>query len=120
MRIKVTHDIGDLADDLAAIPRVAIVDMSDTVRKNVDGGLRYAKGFARASSGPHGLNYFKRLTSDMHGPLSGEYGPHDGGTPVGAGWRHGPPNTDLARSADLIGPKFARDVSQLPDRWFWG
>lgn len=119
MQIRVEHSIGDLASDMAAIPPTAMRDMVDTVRKNTEAGMRYAKGFARQSSGPHGTNYYKRITSDMTGPLTGEYGPHDGGTPVGAGYRHGPPNTDLARSADLIGPRFARDVEKLPDRWFW-
>jgi hypothetical protein len=119
MRIRVTHSIGDLAADMAEIPVIATRDMADTVRKNVQAGERYAKGIARQSAGPHGKNYYKRISSEMTGVMQGEFGPHDGGTPVGAGFRHGPPNTDMAKAADLIGPRFARDVENLPDRWFW-
>ena len=117
--LRVIHHIGDLADDLAKIPPTARRDMAETVKKNVDAGERYAKGFARAASGPHGKAYYKRITSEMTGELSGEWGPHDGGTPVGAGYRHGGVNTDLPRSADLVAPRFARDVERLADRWFW-
>lgn len=119
MRIRVIHGIDDLESDLRHIAAISRVDMADTVRSNVAAGERYAKGFARQASGPHGKAYYKRITSEMTGPLAGEYGPHDGGTPVGAGYRHGAGNTDLAKSADMIGPRFARDVAKLPDRWFW-
>lgn len=119
MRIRVTNDLSDLAGDTRRIATVAKADMVETVKKNVESGERYARSIAKQESGPHGKNYYKRITGEMTGLLEGEYGPHAGGTPVGAGWRHGPPNTDLPKSADIVGPRFAKDVGQLPDRWFW-
>lgn len=119
--VRVLHGIDDLASDMAAIPPKAIKDMSGAVRRNVKLGNGTARRYAREASGPHGLNYFKRITSEMTGPLEGEYGPTGdvAGNAVGAGWRNGPPNTDLARSLDIVGPTFERDVRGLPGRWFW-
>jgi hypothetical protein len=119
MRVHFTHHIDDLASDLAAMPRKVKSKAPGVVRKNVKAGNRLAVNFARARSGPHGLNYFKRLSWEMTGPLQGEYGPHDGGTPVGAGFRHAGVNMDLPDSADLIGPKFEHDVDHLIDGLFW-
>ena len=119
MRVIVRNDLSDLAADMAEIPVIAARDMVDCVRSNVESGERYMKGIARAASGPHGSAYYKRISGEMTGPLTGEFGPHDGGTPVGAGFRHDGPNMDTAKAADLIGPRFARAVSKLPDYWFW-
>jgi hypothetical protein len=117
MRIRVFHDLDDLAEDLRTIATTTKPRMIDVVDDNVKLGERVAKRFAKESSGPHGLNYFKRITSESNG-LEGEYGPHAGGLPVGGGWRHGE-NTDLARSVDIVGPKFAKDVSDEVDDLFW-
>lgn len=121
MRIHVTGGVGDLAADMAKIPVKAAKDMAVVTARNVRQGNREAQRIARAKAGPHGSNYYKRLTSEMHSPFSGEYGPNDtvGGPPVGAGYRHGPPNNDLAESLDIQGPKFRKDVADLPDKWFW-
>ena len=119
MRVNVTHGIGDLANDLAAVPEKLKAQAPAIVKKDVRAGRNLARRYARAKSGPHGKSYYKRITDEMTGPLEGEYGPHDGGTPVGGGWRNGPPNTDLPRSADVIGPKFADDISDLVDGLFW-
>lgn len=119
MQIHVSNDLSDLAGDMARIPAEAKLDMSEAVYKNVQAGERYAKGIARRESGPHGKAYYKRITSEMTGALEGEWGPHAGGTPVGGGWRHGPGNLDMPKSAEIVGPRFARDVENLPDRWFW-
>lgn len=119
-RIRVYHaGVTELVADLAATPPRAKADMVGVVRKNVNEGQLLEQQFAREMSGPHGKAYYKRITSEMTGLLSGEYGPHDGGTPVGAGWRHGPPNTDLARSLDVQGPKFAKDAGDIFDGLFW-
>lgn len=118
MRVNVTHGIGDLSNDLAAVPVNLHKRAPAIIKKDVRAGRNLARRFARAKSGPHGKSYFKRITDEASG-LSGEYGPHDGGTPVGGGWRNGPPNTDLPRSADVIGPKFADDIGDLVDGLFW-
>ena len=118
MRVVVINDLSDLAGDMAAIPVEFAAKAPAVVRRYTNEGLKVAQGIAKAKSGPHGVNYFKRLTAESHG-LTGEYGPHDGGTPVGAGWRHGPGNHDLAQSADLIGPRFSDAVIDMADGLFW-
>jgi hypothetical protein len=35
------------------------------------------------------------------------------------GSRNQPPHNDLAKSADIMGPKLELKVNLLPDRWFW-
>lgn len=111
--IRVIHSTDDLASDLAGIPVAFARKAPGVVRKNVRAGNKLAQGFAKAKSGPHGKAYWKRLSAEMTGPLTGEYGPHDGGAPVGAGYRHGGGNLDLPNSADIIVPKFADAVGDL-------
>jgi hypothetical protein len=121
VKIRVHDTIDRLAADLAEIPVKAIVEMTEVVRKNTNEGTKEAQAIARAASGPHGSNYYKRISGELKGPLTGEYGPTGvvDANAVGAGYRNRPPNTDLEKSLDLIGPKFSHDVAQLPDRWFW-
>lgn len=123
MRIRVTDDIEGLAVDLTAIAMEAPTDMADMVRHNADAGARYAKSFAKQSAGKHGKLYPRTITTERTGLLQYEYGPDSalpqGGMSFEFGSRNQPPHLDLAKSADLIGPRFARDVEKLPDRWFW-
>ena len=112
-RIIVIHGIDDLASDLAAIPVKFARKAPGIVKRNAVAGNKLAQGFAKERSGRHGKNFWKRYTSEMTGPLEGEFGPHAGGTPVGGGYRTDGPNLDLPNSADLIGPKLANDVSDL-------
>lgn len=119
MRITVdASGLDDLASDLRKVAVKAKADMVRVVTKNVAAGERAEKRIAKAAVGRHGKAYPKRITSEMTGDLEGEWGPHGGGTPVGGGWRHAT-NTDSAKSADEIGPKFAEDSVRLFDRWFW-
>lgn len=122
MRVSVSGGVSDLADDLAKIPVKAARGLATATKRNVNQGNAVARRFARESSGPHGKNYFKRITAEMTGPFEGEWGPTGdvAGNAVGAGWRNGPPNTDLPRSADIQGPKFAKDVGDVVDGLFWG
>lgn len=119
--VRVSHTIDDLANDLTAIATQTPARLSAVVRRNVEEGNRVAQGIARAASGPHGRLYYRRLTSEMTGTLTGEYGPEGdvAGNAVGAGWRNGPGNHDLEKSLDVQGPKFARDVVDEVDRMFW-
>lgn len=118
--IRVSHGIGDLSADLARIGSKAKPKLEKIVSRNVSQGHKLAQAFARGSAGPHGTLYYKRITAESSG-LEGEYGPHGdvAGNAVGAGWRNGPPNTDLPRSADIQGPKFANDVQDEVGSWFW-
>lgn len=125
--IRVIHDIDDLASDIIGIAKKARPDMVKVVREGVKVGTSLARDYAKESSGIHGKNYYKRISGQMFGVvafggaagISGEWGPHDGGLPVGGGWRHSTPNTELDRSADQVGPAFVGEVRRLPDRWFW-
>lgn len=119
MRVIVINTLDDLADDTAAIVPKPALEMPGVVLRNAEAGNRLAQKFARAKAGPHGKAYYKRLSAEMVGPLVAEYGPHDGGTPVGAGFRNGGPNMDLPNSADVQAPKFAKDVLDTADGWFW-
>lgn len=119
--IRVQHTIDPLLGDMTRITRTAKADMAVVVKRNVRQGRIEAQKIAQAKAGPHGKNYHKRITDEMVDPLTGVYGPT--GTvvenAVGASWRGGPSNVDLAESADIQGPRFAKDVADLPDKWFW-
>lgn len=121
MSARMHADLSDLTGDLRTIARVAKRDMRRVVRKNAHAGSMVARAHARKASGPHGANYYKRITKDDTGPLRSEWGPSApvSGEPVGAGYRHGPPNNDMAKSLDIQGPKFLKEVRDLPDGWFW-
>ena len=120
MRIRVIHGIDDLASDMAAIPVRFSSQAPRAVRRNVEQGNRLAKTLARSRAGRHGEHYYKRLTAEMVTPWVGEYGPE--GTPktnfVGVGFRSGR-NMDLPNSADVVGPRLAKDVGDIVDRLFW-
>lgn len=119
MRVKVTHGIGDLADDLTLGASAVDRKGPRVVAASTRVGFKAAQRFARASAGPHGKSYWKRITSDTSG-LSGEYGPS--GSPktefVGVGFRSGI-NLDLPNSADIAGPDLERRVRGLLDDVFW-
>lgn len=123
MRIKVTHSLDDLADDLETIVRRAPRDMAKVVREGIRAGNMVARDFARESAGAHGKHYHRAFSAEMTGRTTGEYGPDaampQGGMSFEHGSRNQPPHLDLARSADLIGPSFAQEVRKLPDDWFW-
>lgn len=122
MGVRVVHSIGDLADDMKAIPPTMVRKGNQVIRRNIVAGNREARRLARRKSGIHGRNYYKRITSEMTGLFEGEYGPsavEGSGQYLGAGWRHGE-NTDLAQSLDLVAPKFHHDVEDMLDELFWG
>lgn len=116
MRVRVVGGVGDLARDLAAAPPKFIRSASSTVRRNAVEGNKIAQRLSRQKAGPHGKNFYKRMTSEMTGPLTAEYGPE--GSPktefVGVGFRSGE-NLDLPNSADLIGPKVADELGDAAE-----
>lgn len=131
MRVIVTDTIGDLVKDMAAIPPKAARDMMACVRDGARAGNEIAKESAKRTAGAHGKHYHKAFTVSAGRGFRGfgaavysaEYGPdaskRQGGMSFERGSRNQPPHLDLAKSADVIGPIFAREVSQLPARWFW-
>lgn len=119
--VRVTHGIDALAKDARRVPAKALPRMTKVVDKNTKQGMKVAQGLAKSRAGRHGTNYWKRITSEMVSPLVGEYGPTGdvAGNAVGAGWRNGPPNTDLPKSADLQGPRLASDAGKIFNGLFW-
>lgn len=120
-QIRVVHTIDGLFDDLKAMPAKEARELPRIVKANIEYGNKLAQSIARGHAGPHGTNYYKRLSAEMTGPTSGEYGPT--GTPksnfIGAGFRNSAPNMDLPNSADVMGPQAAKDVRDMLDRLFW-
>lgn len=131
IKVTVTSTLEFLESDLKHLAVQTRKDMRDTVRDGIKVGNTVAKDNARRSAGRHGKHYHRAFTaemrSDFHGfgssVFSGEYGPDiskpQGGMSFERGSRNQPPHLDLARSADAIGPAFARKVAALPSRWFW-
>jgi hypothetical protein len=123
MRVQVTKTTDDLERDLRGIPVEARQRFTRTVRRNTEQGNRLAANFARVSAGKHGKHYHKAFSGEMVTPLIGEYGPDasmpQGGMSFEFGSRNQPPHLDLAKSADIQGPQFAKDVNDDLDGLFW-
>lgn len=118
--IRVTNHLDGLTRDMTAIAATGRAKMVPVVARHARLGNTEAQRFARERSGPHGRLYYKRITAEQRSPLSWEYGPTGDvvGNAVGAGWRNGPPNTDLERSMDVVGPKFADAVGENAEKLF--
>ena len=128
--IRVIHSIDGLAADMADIPPRARVALRGVVRDGIRAGNLVARENAKRSAGTHGKHYHKAFTAEMNAGLglfgntiSGEYGPDiarpQGGMSFEFGSRNQKPHLDLARSADLIGPVFAREALDAVDGLFW-
>lgn len=121
--LRVSHSVDDLADDLRSIAVTAKPKLAKVVRANATAGNRLAKDFARESAGAHGKHYHKAFSVEAITPLEWEYGPDSampqGGMSFEMGSRNQKPHLDLARSADIIGPKFGDDVADTADGLFW-
>lgn len=121
MRVRVVNHLDDLTRDIAqVVPKVA-AKLPEIVARNARFGNAVAQRFARESAGPHGKFYWKRLSAESKGDLAWEYGPTGDvvGNAIGAGWRNGPPNMDLEKSQDVVGPKFAKEVGDAAEGAFW-
>lgn len=130
MRVRVVHDIDDLANDLVSISRRVRPDMRECVSESIDEGNKLAKANAKRTAGTHGKHYHKAFGAEMHrgyglfgNTISGEYGPDankpQGGMSFERGSRNQPPHNDLAKSADIAGEKLALKVNLRVDSWFW-
>lgn len=127
MRVRVINHLDDLTSDLRKIAVRSHADMVGVVRDGIRLGSQEARRFAKRSAGEHGKHYPRSITWEIKtqsfGAIIGEYGPDpalpQGGMSFEHGSRNQPPHNDLKKSADLIGPAFAREVRELPSRWFW-
>lgn len=122
MRVNVTgiEGIADLASDLRLIPRTMRHRAGAVVARNIERGSIETKRIADRAAGPHGSNYSKRISSEMTGALSGEYGPS---APIGSDYTgvSGAAGAmrDLEKSAAKTAPRFQRDISRMVDGLFW-
>lgn len=126
MRVSEHDTLDGLIADLSSIPARAVKGTGAAVRRNAKEGNRLALGFARHSAGSHGRNYPGSFSAELVTALSWEYGPRSDGGPHDQGgmsfeWgsRNQPPHLDLNKSADIIGPKFAKDIGDVLDGLFW-
>lgn len=119
--VTVSHTIDKLDREMRRIPGKFATRAAGVTKRSVEQGEKMLVRIAKRESGTHGTNYYKRISSEMDGPFKGEFGPHGDvvGNAVGAGWRHGPPNTDLAKTADVIGPRFEKNAGKILDGLFW-
>lgn len=133
MSLRVDHrDITWLAVDQTEIATGAGRDVVRTIREGIRVGGLLARDNAKRSAGKHGKWYPAAITWEMrsafHGAAAsayqGEYGPdiskRQGEMSFEHGSRNQPPHNDLAKSADVIGPAFQREIGELVDGWFAG
>lgn len=128
--VSVHHHIDRLAADYAAIPARSARELSGVVRDGIRVGNMLARDFAKESAGRHGKHYPKAFSTEMRKTYrsaesfvySGEYGPDiakpQGGMSFERGSRNQKPHLDLARSADIVGPAFAKEVGDVIDGLF--
>jgi hypothetical protein len=122
MRIQVhgIAGIADLANDCAVIAGAVPVRGRGAVLASAEYGNKVAQGIARAAAGPHGSNYYKRMTAESLGSMVAEYGPE------------GPPKTDyvgvsgtagamrdLTKSAPRAAAHLQKRAGKLLDGLFW-
>lgn len=129
--VRLAHTIGDLADDLRALPVKEAKEMTAVVRDGARAGNMLARDNARRTQGAHGKHYANSMSPETHGRYAGfgasvysaEYGPVVGRPQGSMSFEHGsrnqPPHWDLAKSADVIGPSLAQEVREALDRMFW-
>jgi hypothetical protein len=131
MRVTCRHeDIQILADDLKAVgPRFYREGKKIVTAAARDGG-QTARRIARFTARRHGRDYPNAITWDSAtaisafggGEIKAAFGPDSsrpqGGMEFEEGSRNQPPHHDLANAADVILPKFIRDVDGLLDGLF--
>lgn len=124
MRINVSNTLDDLTRDTSRIATTARGKMSRAVREEARLGNELAKGFAHKSAGAHGKHYPNAFSIEAITPLAWEYGPDasmpQGGMSFEHGSRNQPPHNDLAKSADIVGPRLGGAVLNEVDGMFWG
>ena len=130
--INVSTTLGDLQTDMARIPGELYREGRKIVSANARAGATIARASARKTAGAHGKNYPRSITADRAssyagfggGVIQATYGPESGRSNQADmsfewGSRNQPPHLDLLKSADVIGRRFAADVSRMVGDLFW-
>lgn len=117
MSVRVTHTVDKLDREMRRVPGKVARRSAKVTKTSVEQGEAMLVRIAKKKAGPHGSNYYKRISSEMLSSYVGEFGPEGDvdNNAVGASWRNGPPNTDLAQTADVIGPRFAKNAGKILD-----
>ncbi|MCL2611950.1 MAG: hypothetical protein FWD95_01820 [Nocardioidaceae bacterium] len=121
IRVVVHDELDLLESDL----RDAAAKLQNSLTRAVDSaqrlGTQMARAHAIAASGRHGKNFYKRITGEMLSSTSAEFGitADEHGQPVGAGFRHGPPNRDLVAAGDKAADELQIGVRGAIDGAFW-
>lgn len=124
INVTVTHTIGDLDRDLRRIPGKAATAMAKAVRTRAEQGNRHAKASARRTARTHGKHYPDSMIAESVSAFEWVYGPHPSIAQGEMSFEFGStrnqkPHLNLANSADVIGPKLAKDMRDMFDRLFW-
>lgn len=135
MRVVTTHGLADLRSDLLKIQRQAPREMRQIVLRNIRAGNTFAKNLARRENdadshsrlypGTFGAEMGSGFRGAATSIYSGEFGPRHAGQGMLAsilenGSRSGnAAQHNLARAADVIGPRFADDTLDTAAAMFW-
>ncbi len=120
MRISVRRSgnaISETARDLQAAAVKIPTEGNAIVHTNGESANRLARAIAQQKAGPHGENYFKRISAEMTGLLSVEVGPSPllGTRFTGVGGSAGA-GRDLDEALAKVAPAFHKDAADLMDR----
>lgn len=128
--VSVHHTLDDYVRDLRNSPRQLRTEGRRAVKRNIVAGNRIAKSLASEQHtmfGDADIEYPPSFTSEMTGPMRGEFGPDSsiGDGSQAEGYEHGsinsPPHNDLARAHDEIETPFRLDVDDvIADLPAWG
>lgn len=125
MSVHFEHHIGDLARDLDKIAADFRPGAGRVVAEVAREGNKLAQEIARAKYGAgHARKYAGTFSAARTGALEAEYGPAARGQGklaniLESGSRNNPPHHNLDKSADQIGPVFARRALDFADGLFW-
>lgn len=133
-RVRVYHaDVTDLSRDFQRSARRVPGALTRVTRAAVHEGYVTARKFAKATARRHGKHYPPTITGQMTGPTKGEWGPdlelqratmfRRSGSARGWSYEDGsvnqPPHNDLANSADVVVPKWWKDIDDIAAAAFW-
>lgn len=119
MRISVRRSgngISETIRDLEAVPGEIYGNGGAIVHNDGERLNRFARNISRAKAGPHGKDFFKRISATMVGPLAIEVGPSAlEGTRYTGVDSEGGPGRDLDEALDKIRPVFHKHAAELMD-----
>ena len=119
------HNESDFAEQLARAARMVRPKAAAVVRDTAREGNKIAKANAERTSGAHGVHFPKAFTASRLTLMSWQYGPEKERLQVNMNFEEGPgpqttPHRQVAKSFDVIKPKFHQAADDLVDELFRG